>query len=509
MKDAAMRLLAFVLPAAISGLSLAEDVKTLKSQQKDQVGIALTVYSNGRSLVRDRRRIQFEKGTLNLEIQDVSAKMRAETAQFKNVKSPSDLAVLEQNFEFDLLSPATLLEKFVGKKIDVIRTHPTTGVDSAEPAEVLSVQGGTVLKVKDRIETGLPARLSFPSVPSDLRAEPTLALLVDSKRKGEQEVELNYLSDGISWKADYIADLNEDENRINLTGFVTLTNQSGTSFSNAQLQLMGGEIQTVDTARPYLRSQENYMAMDMVAAAAPEMNQMQGEAFFEYHLYSLPRATTILSNQTKQVNLLQAADVVSKKEIIFSDVPENFYGNEEEFDFAPPSDGSAGGDDAELGTPIKGSVFLSFENDKQSRLGLPLPAGTVRVYKRDKTASSQFIGEDKIRHTPEEERVRIRLGNAFDVTARKRRVAFKNVPPPANLRKNVRVVEFSKRVTFKNAKAGTQEVIFRDTLPGEAKITNTSRPNAMLNNAVSEWTISIPSKGKAVLNYTVRAQLRR
>jgi len=495
-----------LLVAALSSTTYAQETKVLRSQLKDQTAVSLTVYSNGRSMIRDFRRVKFDKGFAALELQDVSSQMLSETAQLRNVNAPDDLLVLEQNLEFDLLSPTKLLEKFLGRNVSVTRTHPTNGSESSESAEVLSTQNGVVLKMKDRIETGVPGRISFPEVPKNLRAEPTLSLLVESRKSGEQDLELNYLSGGITWKADYIADLNENEDKINLTGFVTLTNQSGTAFRNAKLQLMAGSIQTVEEPRAYRRAKMNYAetavdAMPM-SAAAP---QMQGESFFEYHLYTLPRATTISSNQTKQLTLLQVANVPTRKEIIF-EASSGYYLND--LDGGEEEEGAGGvTDNVELGNPIPGGVFIAFENDKQSRLGMALPAGIVRVYKRDKATLSQFLGEDKIRHVPENERVRVRLGTSFDVTARKRQLSYKNLPTIREQRKEVRVVEFTNRVVFSNAKDREQQVIYREGLPGDAKILKTTFEQKMLGKGTAEWRTVIPAKGKRVLEYTVRAKI--
>lgn len=320
----------FVIAAGFcfSQFSFGQEPKVLRSRGTDQTQLSLTVYSNGMAVVRDKRKIQFDKGRFFLEIRDVSSQMRSETAQFKSLTAAADLAVLEQNLEFDLLSPQKMLEKYLGKTISVVRTHPTNGSETTEPAEVLAAQNGVVLKMKDRIETGIPGRMVFPEVPASLRAEPTLSLLVDSKRRGEQDVELNYLTDGISWKTDYVAEFSGEENSIDLTGLVTLTNKSGTSFRQAQLQLMGGDVRTVE-ANPYNRRRA-LMAMEAASVAADASAEsgagMKGDSFFEYHLYTLPRPTSVLSNQTKQVTLLQASDVQARKELVFVAPMQNYYG---------------------------------------------------------------------------------------------------------------------------------------------------------------------------------------
>lgn len=490
----------------LSSTTYAQDTKILRSQLKDQTSVSLTVYSNGRSMIRERRNVKMDKGRFALEFQDVSSRMFSETAQLRNIKTPDDLLVLEQNLEFDLLSPAKLLEKYLGRNVSVIRTHPTNGSDTSESAEVLSTQNGVVLKVKDRIETGLPGRIVFPEVPKNLRAEPTLSLLVESRKGGDQELELNYLSEGLTWKADYIANLNGNDDRLELTGFVTLTNQSGTSFRNAKLQLMAGNIQTVPTTSISKARSMNYAAQADAMVAAVESNQMQGESFFEYHLYTLPRQTTILSNQSKQLTLLQVPEVVARKEILFESVGHSYYPGDVDMEEDEPGAGAAV-DNVELGTPIPGGVFIAFDNNKSSRLGMALPAGIVRVYKRDNASLSQFLGEDRIAHVPENEKVRIRLGSSFDVTARKKQINFKNLPSVKAYQREIRVIEFTNRVTFSNSKDVEQPIIYRESFPRDSKILKSSLEHKSLGRGNNEWRTTVPAKGKRVLEYTVRVRL--
>lgn len=499
-----------VVIALGSGVARSQDLKPLRSRASEQTQLSLTVYSNGRSMVRDQRKVNFEKGRFTLEFQDVSAQMRSETAQFKTLGSTGDVHVLEQNLEFDLLSPQKMLEKYLGKTVSVIRTHPTQGTETSEPAEVLSVQNGLVLKMKDRVETGIPGRIAFGEVPANMRAEPTLSLLVESRKRGERDVELNYLTDGMTWKADYIAEVNPSEDKTQLTGLVTLTNQTGTNFRNSQLQLMGGDVQTVDRDVYSMRKSARSFAVPMAAMdseSAPE--KMSSDAFFEYHLYTLPYSTSILTNQTKQVTLFQASDVQSRKELVFVG-GQNYFSAEP--DFLPEGEGDEdqSPDAAELGAPVAGGVFLVFENDKESKLGLPLPAGVVRVYKKDKQGLSQFIGEDKIKHIPENERVRVRLGSSFDVTARRKQTSFKNLPPSSsNAKKLLRVIESGAKVTFKNAKNTQQKIIYREVIPGEWKIVSSSAEYKKISKDNAEWQLTVPAKGQVKIDFRVQVTLRR
>jgi hypothetical protein len=269
--------------------------------------------------------------------------MRPETALLQSSSQQQDIVVIEQNFDFDLLTPEKLLEKYVGRTIGVVKTHPTTGEETVEEATVLSSNNGVVLRVGDRIETGLSGgRLIFPDVPDNLRDKPTLVMQLASKTDRPQDVELSYLTGGLSWKADYVAELNSDESKLNLLGWVTLTNTSGTSYNNARLQLVAGDVHQV---QPVFEKRMRGEMVDMAyAAEAPRMTQ---ESLFEYHLYTLERATNILENQTKQVALLQAENISSRKEYLLKG--QNYYYRNRSSD---------------LGSKIKVAVYLSFENRK-------------------------------------------------------------------------------------------------------------------------------------------------
>ncbi|MCW5206974.1 DUF4139 domain-containing protein, partial [Desulfobulbus sp. F5] len=389
-----------ILPAAAAVAVAADKATETVSTLNGQTAVAVTIYNQDLALVRDSRSISLAPGQQTLAFREVSAKIRPETAL---LAAPS-LKVLEQNFEYDLLTPEALLNKYVGRTVKLIKTHPTTGEEAAEEATVLSAGSGTVLKVGDRIEAGVPGRLVFPDVPENLRDRPTLTMLVDSKDGGKQDAVLSYLTGGLSWKADYVAELGTDDASINLSGWVTLTNESGASYQNAKLQLVAGEVNRAPEPM-----QPRLMGMRLAAAPMEEAMDtgMAEESMFEYHLYTLGRPTTIKEKQSKQVSLLQATGVKVKKEFVLQGA--NYYY------------GSQAGD---LGRKIKVGVFLELKNAKEAGAGQPLPAGVMRVYKKDSSGSLQFVGEDRIDHTPENEIVRLKLGEAFDVTANKKQTDF-------------------------------------------------------------------------------------
>src|SRR5687767_4280109 len=249
----------------------------------DQQSVAVTIYNENLALVKDQRRIALEAGRNRLALREVSGRIQPETALLRSLSHPGSLALLEQNFDFDLLTPAKLLEKYVGRQVKVFRINQKSGEESFEIATVLAANGGVVMRIGDRIETGLPGRIVYDGVPANLRDRPTLVSELDVARGGSQTVELSYLTGGLSWKADYVAELNGADTSLDLNGWVTLTNQSGTAYPNARLQLVAGDVNRV---RDEVRVAKAMLAQRNAAAEAPRPDMAQ-EALFEYHLYTL------------------------------------------------------------------------------------------------------------------------------------------------------------------------------------------------------------------------------
>lgn len=437
-----------------------------------QTGVSVTIYNQDLALVRDVRKIDLAAGANSLAFVDVSALMRPETALL--AVDGVETSVLEQNFNFDLLTPLKLLEKSVGRTVRVVTTNPQTGAETVEEAVVLSVADGVVLQIGDRIETASPGRIVFAEVPPNLRSRPTLVIDAESGAAGPATAELSYLTGGLGWAADYVAELSADEKTLDLNGWVTLTNQSGTDYRDAKLQLVAGDVHRVEEAM--------YKNMDMVSAtAAQPAPQMAEEALFEYHLYTLGRPTTIGQNQTKQVALLTADKVPVDKEFRFTNL-------------------SGGSYHYNLGEQqrVNATVFISFQNSEDDNLGLPLPRGTVRVYKADGSGQVQFVGEDAIDHTPKNEDVRLTLGQAFDVTARAVQTRFEQLSD--------RVYESAYEIEFKNAKPEPVTVALVEDLPGEWKILEESVQHEAVNAFRARWEIQVPAEGSAKLTYSVRIE---
>src|SRR5512139_2604373 len=288
--------------------SWAAPIEETVSTAADQHGVALTIYNDDLALVKDARRVRLVRDFNRLAWREVSAQMRPETAQLRNLSNPAGFLLQEQNFDFDVLTPQKLLEKYVGRGVSVIRSHPTSGAETRETATVLATNDGAVLKFADRIETGVPGRLAFSGVPDTLRDKPTLVISLINPTAGLQNLELSYLTGGLSWRADYVAELNADDDRLDLNGWVTLTNQSGAAYPNAKLQLVAGDLNRVREAQPVPRA--------TMAAKAADVAELKQESLFEYHLYTLQRPTTLAENQTKQVALMSATRVSVNKEFL-------------------------------------------------------------------------------------------------------------------------------------------------------------------------------------------------
>jgi hypothetical protein len=473
----------FLAPIALT-LS-AQVSEELVTTLKDQKNLAVTIYNENLALVKDQREIRLPKNDVQLAFQEVSAKMRPETALLRNLTDPKGFWLYEQNFDFDLLTPQKLLEKYLGEKVTVISQKPNPDgpgtKEIREEATVLATNDGVVLQFPDRIETNFYGRLIYPKVPSNLRARPTLVLSLHSSADKAQRVELSYLTGGLSWKADYVANLAPDEKTLDLSGWVTLTNQSGSSYPNATLQLVAGDVnrvkEEVDRAMPAAAP------VFKMKAAAP---QMQEENLFEYHLYTLDRPTTLKENQTKQVALLSASQVPVRKEYLLQG--QNYYYQ------------SSYGD---LGDKQKIGVFVEFDNRTENRMGMPLPKGVVRVYKQDSEGRSQFVGEDSIDHTPKNETVRLKLGDAFDITARRKQTDYKNIGSQGRWHY---VVETAFQVDLKNAKKEAVTVNVLEPIYGDWEIIDKSHPFTKEAAGTARFLVNVPAEGSATLTYRVRTK---
>jgi hypothetical protein len=445
------------------------------SSAEDRKTVSITVYNQNFGLVREVRELRaLGNGKVELEFKDVAAHIQPETVSIKSLGPGGGLSVLEQNYRYDLLTPQTLLQKYVGKNVRAYRYHEHTGKEDAVDAELLSVEGGTVLKFNNEITFGYPARLAFPQVPDNLIAKPTLVWLVDSAA-AKQTVEVTYLTQNLNWSADYVLVVDDAEKKGDLNGWVTLVNQSGASYKNAELKLVAGDVNRVQPQSP----RENYgMAMKAEAADA---RQFQEQSLFEYHLYSLQRPTNVLQNEQKQVNLLSAAGIGVGKKLIF-------FGQQYWFR----------GQYGQVLSNQKVGAYLDIQNSEQNRLGMPLPKGTLRVYKADKSGAKQFVGEDSIEHTPRDEKLRVKMGEAFDVVGDRKQTEWRELGTCAS--------ESAWEIEIRNHKDTAIEVEDYEPIGGDWTIISSSQAAEKKDANTFTFTIKVPARGKTKVNYKVRVK---
>ena len=466
---------AAMLAGLMAGTAWAQDaVAPAQTTIADQTDVAVTVYNNDRALVRDRRKIKLAPGQLTLKFMDVAEKIQPETVSLVSLNDAGNLHILEQNYEYDLMSPEKLMEKYVGKEVTLV--NKSKEIDFLEQkAKLLSVNNGAVYEVEGKIYLGYPGQVVLPELPQELIAKPTLLWLLDN-RGTDHEVEATYLTSGMSWKADYVLTMNKEETQMNIEGWVTLNNQSGAAYNKAQLKLVAGEVNIV-------QPQVMNMAFDAMApgmARVPAPAQMAEESFAEYHLYTLPRRTTIKENQSKQVSLLSGTNIGVKKVYEFrGDVA--YYSSKIE--------------------PIKDQnvdVFLTFENKEKNQLGMPLPAGVMRIYQKDSSDMYQFSGEDRIKHTAKDETVRLHMGKAFDVVADRVQTDFKVLGSTSQ--------ESAFRITVRNHKEVPITVDVVEPMPGMWNIIEKSADFVKKDAQTAVFSLPMKAGETVELSYRVRVQ---
>lgn len=446
--------------------------------EKDQVDLAVTVYNSNIALVRDVRQIHLPSGMFLLRFEDVAASINPATVHFRSLNDPSKLNVIEQNYEYDLLDPQKLLQKYVGREVTLVREEKDAGSTRwvETKALLLSNNNGPVWKIGNEIVTGMSASsYRFPDLPENLYSRPTLVWSLENRGAAAQKVEASYLAGNINWSADYVLTVGRDERAADLDGWVTLTNSSGVAYNNAKLQLVAGEIHR--TPQPPAR-----MAMEMSAAKSAVAQQFQQEGFSEYHLYTLGRRTSIQNNESKQISLLTASGVSVEKYLSVEGQP-YYYRNPQG-----------------IGNPIPQPVRVSyrFKNDEKSSLGMPLPAGTVRVYQADSKGGVQFVGEDNINHTPKDEAVKIYVGNAFDVVCERKQLDYKKIASNQ--------AEMEYQIALRNHKDSAVTVEVREPVGGDWEVVSFNIKWTKLDATTIGFSIPVEKDGAATLDYRVRVK---
>ncbi len=467
-----------LLLSLLAATALANAQTTATSTEEDQKDLAVTVYNSNVALVRDVRRVRLASGTIDLRFMDIAAAVNPATVHIVSLSAPKDLIVLEQNYEYDLLSPQKLLQKYVGKELTLVRlvTENNSTKEVPVKATLLAYNEGPVWRVGDQIITGMGAdRYVFPSVPENLYSKPTLVWLLDNRRGGEHTVEASYLTNQVNWNADYVLTVASDQKTADLNGWVTIVNNSGTAFKNAMLQLVAGELHRVV-------EQLESMGRAMKAMAAPAPSQFAEEGISEYHLYTLERRTNIQNHETKQISLLASTGVNIEK--VFEVNGQQFYYHNAQ----------------RPGQPLKDQVQvrIKFKNSQANSLGIPLPAGTVRVYQGDSKGRVQFIGEDKINHTPKDETLDLYIGNAFDVVAERKQTDFRSLGP--------RSYEMAFEVALRNHKPEPITVIVNEPIGGDWSILDSTFKWEKTAAFAARFIVPVAANGESILKYRVRVR---
>lgn len=477
---AAMAIVALLISAhgarAGKGASNEASRKTT-STERDRSSAEITVYNSGLGLVKDRRNVSLEQGESTLLFMDVAAQVIPSSVSVRSVKEGDAVSILEQNYEYDLLSPSKLLEKYVGRSVRIRYHSPYTDREDEREARVLAYNDGQpVLMIDNEVTFGVPGNYIFPEVPEDLIARPTLSWRLAAKASGKRELEALYLTNGMTWRADYVLVLGAQEKFADLSGWVTLDNRSGATFRNARLKLVAGD---VNRAREDFAGRA-YPAAAKAAVMAEAVPRFKESELFEYHLYSLDRPTDVKNNQSKQVGLLAAKDVPVAKEYVF-------YGADHYYRSRLTGD---------IVRNQKVPVFLLFKNDKASRLGMPLPKGIVRVYKRDGEDALQFVGENTIDHTPKDEKVRLMLGNAFDVVGDRKQTAWNAI--------SSNTYEEAFEISLRNHKKEGITVRVVEPIPGDWKILETTHAYEKEDSRTAVFPVKVDPDKEVKLRYRVR-----
>jgi hypothetical protein len=460
----------FVLTGTASGQT------ATKSLADDQIGVKVTVYNNNLGLIKDTRNVSLAKGQGELRFMDVAAHIMPVTVHAKSLNLPDAFSILEQNYEYDLMNADKLLDKYVGQKIKLIDWNRYQDRKETVDAILLSNNNGQIYQIGDEIYLGHPGYKVLPQIPENLIAKPTLTWLYENASEKPHQLEVSYLTNNINWKADYILVLNKDDSAADVSGWVTLDNKSGATYQDAELKLVAGEVNRV---QPEVMEDRVYALSREKAVGAP---QFEEKSFFEYHIYNLQRKTTIKDNQTKQVSLLEAGNVNIDKELLVYGLTSYFT---RQYQPSIPKQ------------PI--SVYVKFKNAKDNNLGMPLPAGIMRLYKQDQDGSQEFIGEDKIEHTPKDEEVRLKIGEAFDVVAERVQTDYRRI--------TTRLHESEWQITLRNHKEEEAAIGVIEPLYGNWRVISSSHNFQKIGAFTIRFDVKVPADGEVKLNYRIQVGL--
>jgi hypothetical protein len=438
----------------------------VKSTAHDQTQVWITVYNGGRALVKDYRSLNLPDNTQSIALMDVAEKIMPQTVAIDG------LDVLEQNYDFDLLSPQSLINKNIGRKLRIARRSSDTG-ETLEwrTGTILSTQGGVILKMDDGtmelLDSASNYHLVFEEIPDSLRISPTLSLRLAQKTAGVKDIQLTYLTTGLSWQSDYVLQLDDNEKTAVLHSWITLNNQSGIAYKNPRLQLLAGDVNLQHNARPEKMAD----TMRLKAMSAPMIRE---QALQGYHLYTVAHQTSINNRQSKQIKLFSASHIPVQKKL-----QDRAYIDAYNID------------------PItsKPEQFLVFDNRKPA-LGIPLPKGVIRVYGKDNSGQNQFLGEDRIDHSAVNDKLKINIGKSFDITVERQTVDFKQISKKQRI--------YQRRIRINNGSKKTQIIDLSEIMPSQKWTIRKSSKNYQKTSARSaEFSINLPAMEKTVIEYEV------
>jgi len=436
--------------------------------------VSVTIYNQDLGLVKDVREMEFQKGMSIIKFTDVASQIDPTSVHFKPVNPSDQVSILEQNYQYDLVSSAKILQKYVDKEIELFtKSEGPKGEEKSYKGTLLSYSnenvtiqepGGAIRIIRlDEVRD-----LYFPTLPEGLITKPTLVWLLDSQVSGKRKAEVSYLTNGINWHTEYVAVVDQKDQNLELAGWVSVDNRSGATYEDAKVKLIAGEVHRIEEMPPPRYGKG--LAMEM--AAAP--SQFEEKAFFEYHLYTLLRPATIKDNEIKQVSLFPSTNVKAKKIFTY--------------------------DGARYDKKVR--VEMEFKNAESEGLGMPLPEGKIRVYKMDVDKSLEFVGEDRIDHTPKDEKVRVFLGNAFDIVGERKKTDFKQITDD--------ITEESYQIKLRNHKEESVEVVVVEHLYSyvQWEIKESSFPYEKKDANTIEFKIQLAKDQEGTLNYTVRYYFR-
>jgi hypothetical protein len=454
--------------------------KDVTTTLADQTDLALTVYNSNLSLVRDIRQLTIPVGESTLKFMDIAASINPATVHFRSLNDPAKVNVLEQNYEYDLLDPNKLLQKYVGREVTLIHPKMANGTTEYEEvkATLLSLNGSPVWKIGNEIVTGGSYEsIRYPELPENLYERPTLLWTLQNGGARSQRVEASYLTANLSWSADYVLNVAKDDSVADLDGWVTLVNHSGTAFKNARLQLVAGDLH-----RDVPLNGRAYAALKSMARDEAAPAPFAQEAFSEYHLYSLNRRTSIFDQESKQISLLNASHFPIHKVYVVNG--QSYYYRNAYQPGAPLKD------------PVQ--VFYKFKNEEKSGLGMPLPSGTIRVYQQDSRGGSLFAGEDHIDHTPKDESISLHIGDAFDIVAERKQTDYKKIAST--------LYEFEYEITLRNHKGAPISVEVNEPIGGDWEMVSSSYKFTKTAAFAAQFDVPVDKDGTSVLKYRVRVK---